>query len=491
MKQTAEGKQISDKQKAAPLWEALEAYKKKGVVPFHTPGHKLRSGPFTRIAAALGSGFFALDPSDEIEDPSFDNDFELALEAAESLAAELFGAQDTVFLVNGTTGGLHYFLMPVTGTVLVPRFSHQAVYSALILSEGEGVYLPAHFDPDWLIPLPPKIQQVEKLLAENDCQAMVLTHPTYYGTVCDLARITALAKKRNVRVFVDEAHGGHFCFSPDLPPTGLECGAHGVVQSTHKTLGSFTQTSMLHSNDKAWSSKVKQSQRVLQSTSPSLVFLAVLDEVRRVLALQGGDITGQTLELAHSCATRLEQISGVELLPRHLQGDPTKIVFTLRKLGLTGIEVERILRKDYNIQVELSDYYNVLALITVGDSVDHITKLVNAVGDLAARSTHLGGSGLPRHRVQVPGLPPTTHSLREAFFQEQEQIPLAEASGRVSGSFLTPYPPGVPVIVPGEQFTQDIVEYLSWCSAIGWSIRGLMAEEKVTVLKDYNHFCRK
>lgn len=484
-------KQINARQNTAPLWTALNAYQKQGIVPFHTPGHKLRSGPFTTIASSIGTGFFSLDPSDEIEDLGFNHDFELALGEAEALAAELFGAQDTLFLVNGTTGGLHYLLMPTSGSVLVPRFSHQAVYASLILAEGKGVYLPTSYDPDWLIPLPPTVTQVEEMLEDVDCQAVVLTHPTYYGTVSELAQITELAKERGVLVFVDEAHGGHFRFAPELPATGLECGAQGVVQSTHKTLGSFTQTSMLHSNDANWFSKVRQAQRVLQTTSPSLVFLGVLDEVRRVLAQQGSDLVGQSLELAHSCAEQLAQIPGVELLPAKLQADPTKIVFTLRDLGFTGIEVEGILRRDYNIQVELSDYYNVLALITVGDTTASISKLVGAVRDLAARRIHLGRGTLPRHSLHVPALPPIIRSLREAFFQEKEEVPLSKASGRVSGSFLTPYPPGVPMIVPGEQFTKDIVDYLTWCLAIDWPVRGLLVGEKVTVLKDYNHFCRK
>ena len=479
------------KQDTAPFWTALKSYQEKGVIPFHTPGHKLQSGPFSTIESALGPGFFALDPSDEIEDLAFNHDFELALKRAEALAAELFGAQDTLFLVNGTTGGLHYLVMPTTGPVLIPRFSHQAVYSALILGAGGGIYLPASYDLDWHIPLPPTISQVTEALANKDCQAMVITHPTYYGTVSDLTEIIELAKNQGVRVFVDEAHGGHFLFSEELPATGLECGAHGVVQSTHKTLGSFTQTSMLHCNDPVWFQKVKEAQSVLQTTSPSLVFFGVLDEVRRILALQGCDLMGQTLELAYSCKKHLARIPGVELLPSHLQADPTKIVFTLRDLGLTGIEVEEILRKDYNIQVELSDYYNVLALVTVGDTVTSISKLVEAIQDLASRRTHLGGHKLPHYRLEVPHLPPSRLNLRDAFFQEKEEIPLAKAIGRVSGTFLTPYPPGVPVIVPGEEFTWEIVEYLTWCSTIGWPIRGLMAGEKVRVLKDYNHLCRK
>ena len=476
---------------AAPLWDSLVAYSSGGVIPFHTPGHKLRVGPFANIEAILGSGFFAIDPSDEVENIELNHDFEAARKNAERLAARLFGATNSLFLVNGTTGGLHYLLMPTKGPVVIPRFSHQAVYSGMILSQGQPVYLPATYDHDWLIPLPPQVAQVEEVLSSVRPEGLVLTHPTYYGTVGSLAQLIQVAKEHGALVFVDEAHGGHFQFASELPPTGLQCGADAVVQSTHKTLGSFTQTSMLHANDVSLFAKVVQAQRVLETTSPSLVFLAVLDEVRRVLEEKGRDLVGQTLELAHKCARQLREIGSVELLPRHLHADPTKIVFSLRNLGLTGIEVERILRTDYNIQVELSDYYNVLALISMGDNAQSISRLVAAVDNLVARKGHLGSKPLQRHVLNVPELPPIIFSLREAFFMDKEIVSLQGAKGRISGGFLTPYPPGVPVIAPGEQFTPEIIEHISWCSDINWPIRGLIPERNVVILKENGGLCRK
>ena len=475
----------------APFWEALVAYHAKGVIPFHTPGHKLRSGPFANVEAVLGSGFYALDPSDEVENLELKHDFRVVLAEAEKLAAELFGSRMSLFLVNGTTCGLHYLLMPTTGTVLVPRFSHQAVYSGMMLSMGQVRYLPTAYDPDWLIPLPPDVAQVEVAVADTDVEAFVLTNPTYYGTVGDIEALIGQAKARGILIFVDEAHGGHFGFSDKLPVSALECGADAVVQSTHKTLGSFTQTSMLHANNAFWFEKVVQAQNVLQTTSPSLVFLAVLDEVRRVLSVQGRDLVGQTLDLAMECRRQLGSIPGVELLPNHLQADPTKVVFSLRELGLTGIEVERILRLEYNIQVELSDYYNVLALATIGDTMGSIKTLVSAISDLAKRRKHVGSRPLERHRLDFPPLPPIVASLREAFFTEKTAIDLESAQGEISGGFLTPYPPGVPVIAPGEEFTPDIIEHLLWCLKMNWHVRGLMPGQRVAILKDNCRFCRK
>jgi arginine decarboxylase len=479
------------KQTTTPLWSALRAYAQERILPFHTPGHKLHGGPFGEIVAALGEGFFNLDPSDEIENEDIGHQFETALEQAERLAAELFGASDSMFLVNGTTCGLHYLLMPTTGRVLIPRFSHQSVYSALILADAEADFIPASYDGDWLIPLPPTVEDVMERTGKRQYQALVLTHPTYYGTVSQLAELVRVAHERGVMVFVDEAHGGHFRFSKGLPPSGLACGADAVVQSTHKTLGSFTQTSMLHSANTQWFPKVVQAKQALQTTSPSLVFLAVLDAVRAVLAEQGKDLFGRCLALGQRAQMGIAAVPGVELLPSQLNSDPTKVVFSLRSLGLTGLEVERLLRRDYKIQVELSDYYNVLALISVGDTPASVEALIRAVTDLAERRSHLGGRPLPSYGIDVPALPPARLSLREAFFREKGEIPLEEAVGRVSGGFITPYPPGVPVIVPGEEFTPEICDYLRWCLRLGWFVRGIMAGENVVVLEDNRPFCRK
>ena len=475
------------KQHQAPLWDALAAYRDKQVLPFHTPGHKLRSGVFSTIRDELGEGFFALDPSDEVESEPYGNDFEAVLEEAQKLAAQLFGAQNSLFLVNGTTGGLHYLLAPTTGTVIVPRFSHQAVYSGLALSEGAISYIPTQYDPEWQIPLPPSPDQFESLLTQNNCQAVVLTYPTYYGTVPDLSTFVNVAEEHQVMVFVDEAHGGHFRFSSKLPKPALSYGVDGVVQSTHKTLGSFTQTSMLHSNNPIWYEKVLQARDVLQTTSPSLVFLAVLDEVRRTLAEKGQSLVENTLYLAHECRRELSQIPLLQLLPECLQSDPTKIVFSLREIGLTGIAVERLLRTDYNIQVELSDYYNVLALITLGDTKTSIRRLIEAIRDIVDRRSHLGSTPLPRHKVDFPPLPKAVMSLREAFFIDVELAGITDSIGRVSGGFVTPYPPGVPVVVPGEIITAEIVEYLLWCLQIGWPVRGVEGK-KMSVIKDNRDF---
>lgn len=474
-------------QSRAPLWEALCAYRRRGVIPFHTPGHKLSGTIFPRLVAELGLGVFASDPSDEVESEEFGHDFEQALDAAQDLAAELFGAAHSLFLVNGTTSGIHYLLYFAQKPVVIPRFSHVSVYTGVMLSNSEAVYLPVRFDPEWQIPLPPTPEELILEISDKGIGAAVFTHPTYYGTCGQLPELTAAVQQKGAWAFVDEAHGGHFQFSPFFPASGLSAGADGVVQSTHKTLGSLTQTSMLHVRSSELYQMAKRAKQILETTSPSLVFLGVLDEVRRTLFEKGRSLVEAAFELALECYRRLGNIRGVRILPPHLRSDPTKVVFSLRDLGITGIQLEGLLRREYNIQVELSDYYNVIALITLGDTKEKVEQLCQAVEQVAQRARHLGGSPLGLPHLSYPALPAAVLAMGEAVRRPIELVSLKKAVGRVSGGFVTPYPPGVPVLVPGELVTAETASYLEWCWNLGWQIRGVQATDDtmaLSVIKD-------
>jgi len=431
----------------------------------------------------LGPGVFELDPCDEVEDETLEHDFHRALEAAENLAAQLFAADHTLFLVNGTTSGLHYLLSLMTGTIVIPRFSHQAVYTGTMLSGSECVYIPVRFDHEWLIPLPPTVDEFLQAASGKRVTAAVFTNPTYYGTCAELPQLIEAAHSLGAYAFADEAHGGHFCFSPRLPMTGLAAGADAVVQSTHKNLGSLTQTSMLHIRGEELYDLARRARRVLETTSPSLLLLGVLDEVRRSLAERGRELVEHTVELAEYCSARLEALPGVQVLPRTLRRDPTKIVFSLRAAGLTGIQLEALLRRDYNIQVEFSDYYNVIVLMTLGDTKAGVDRLCSAVEDIIGRAKHLGGRPLPLPRFEYPALPPQALPMGLAVRQRCENVPLQEAKGRIAGGFVTPYPPGVPVLVPGEVVSAEAADYLQWCLQLGWPVRGVEGMT-ISVIKD-------
>lgn len=473
----------------APLWEALLNYRKKGVISFHTPGHKTRSAVFSDISRQVGGDIFSLDSGDEVEEVRFDHSFEGALKAAEKLAGSLFGAEQTFFLLNGTTQGIHGMLLPLQGKLVIPRFSHQAVYEGIMLSRAQPEYIRARFDDEWGIPLPPTLSDVAEFFPPSTRNKnIMLTYPTYYGSTTELSSIVDLVHNLGGSVLVDEAHGGHFQFSPRLPRGALAQGADAAVQSTHKTLGSLTQTSMLHCGSEKWSEILAPTVNLLQTTSPSLILLGVLDAVRRKLALKGSKLVGHAIELAEYLVDQLDGISGVRVRRASKSDDPTKVLFNLTELGLGGTDVERLLRKDYNIQVELSDHRNVLALISIGDteeSVDHLIYAIRHIAEQNHKQVALQNDTVPKY----PDIPNAEMSLRDAMYSAREYELLQRSAGRISAGFITPYPPGVPVVVPGEVISSEIIDYITECQRVGWSVRGLEGE-KVALIKDMTNFCR-
>lgn len=470
-------------QSNAPLWEAIVKYASKKVIPFHTPGHKLRSGVFPDIEKVTGSSLWAMDASDEIEAPEFNHSFEQVLQLAEDLASDLFNSKSTKFLVNGTSGGIHTMFLGMKGNVLIPRFSHQSVYAGLILSEAKPIYIQTEFDFEWKIPLPPTPELVKKYLADSEISGLLLTYPTYYGTIADIEALVRLTKAHQILLLVDEAHGSHFHFSPELPCSALSVGADFVVQSTHKTLGSLTQSSLLHINNSDWISRMTRNLGVLQTTSPSLIMLGILDAIRREMALSGKNLVGKALELSFNLRKQLSAIPGVRLgSTATISHDPTKIVFNLVEHGLTGLELEFILRNYYNIQVELSDHYNVLVLVTIGDTYETVIALAGAVRDIATRfCKNVPVSDMDLTCYQT--LPRQVLDLRTAYAAESENVPLTESQGRISAGFLTPYPPGVPLIVPGEVISKQLIISLNTCLDRGWQVRGVEVG-KVSVIKE-------
>jgi len=475
---------MNQSESSAPLWEAVVKYKENGIVPFHTPGHKLHSGVFCDLALHLGSDFLAMDASDELDSVQHDHRFERVLDQAQALAATAFGAAGTLFLVNGSTGGLHASLWGESGQVVIPRFSHQAVYSAALLAARPAVYLPADMDPVWHLPLPPSVEQWQCVLSGCCPSAAVITHPTYYGTVSPLADIAAECRKWRCESIVDEAHGGHFRYHKALPGSAMESGADIAVQSTHKTMGALTGSSMLHCRVGARRERLQNAVQILQTTSPSLPSLAVLDYVRSIWQAQGEEIMQSLWELARSARHELQRIPGISLPPQH--ADPTKLLFSMEMLGLRGFDVEWILRRDYRIQVEMSDHRWALALLTVGDDNESVAALLEALGDMAVRKA-IHGPPIQHGTLVWPDLPEPACDMRYAAASPSVKIPYRNSLGRVSASFVVPYPPGVPLLVPGEIWNKDLIDHVEKSLAEGWHIRGI-DQEKAAVLKDKHDF---
>ena len=454
-----------------PLLAAMTAYREEKTIPFHTPGHKYGKGMHPALAALFTSDALAMDVSlmhelDDLFSPGG------CIKLAQERAARVYGAGQTFFVVNGTTAAIHAMLLAAVrpgGKVVVARNAHRSVLGGLILAGAEPVFAATETDRELGIAgqvLPSAIASA--LAAHDDIQAVLVTTPNYYGGSCDLAAIVEVAHARGVPVLVDEAHGPHLGFDQRLPASALSLGADLAAQSTHKLLGALTQASVLHVNKKSLvaGARVAAALAVLQTTSPNYWLLASLDAAVAQLAEQGEKLIGAAVDLAQAIRARINAIDGLFCFGAERAGtaglhgvDLCKITITVSGLGLTGVEAERILRRQSRFQVELVDQNNVLLLITLGDEPGVAGLVETALLNLAAQR---------KPRPVAPPLPaaPQQTALamlpRDAFFATKRSVPVREAVGLVAAEPVTFYPPGVPVLLPGERISPAIVD---WCLA--------------------------
>lgn len=475
-------------QHCAPLFEAVKKYVAEGIIPFHVPGHKQGRG-IPELTAYLGPQALAMDLTCL---PGLDNIFNPheALAEAQELAAQAYGADYAYFLVNGTTSGIQAMIMSVCrpgDKIIMPRNAHKSALGGLIISGARPVYVHPEVNPEFGISTGIAPSQVEEALEEHpDAKAVFVVYPNYYGTALDLPAIVAVAHRRGVPVLVDEAHGAHFAFHPELPPSSMQAGADLAAVSTHKLLGSLTQSSILLVREGLLDHRhVKSVLNLTQTTSPSYLLLCSLDLARKQAATQGKEIFSRVLFLAERCRSQLRKIEGLRLLDREVLGrpgcwalDPTKVVVNVTGLGLSGYEAEAILRHRYGIQVELSDLYNLLFLITLGDTEETVDALVAALRDLAELRLN---RNVRRYTPPLPALPPMAASPREAFYSETRTVPLEEAAGEISAEAITAYPPGIPLVCPGELITQEIVDYVRVLKQENAELQGLEDPELKTI----------
>jgi arginine decarboxylase len=455
------------RQERMPLFEALKKYKDEQTVSFHVPAHKHGVGlpDFTEYVGTnvMNMDLTILADLDSICHPTG------VIQEAETLAAEAFGAARAFFLVNGTTSGIQAMIMTMCepgDKIIVPRNAHKSVIGGVILSGAIPVYVQPEIDHRMGIAKGVTPESIELALKENpDTKAVFIIHSTYYGMASDLETIVNIASSYGVPVIADEAHGAHFAFHPALPKSAMSCGVAMSALSVHKLGGSMTQSSILLVDDKQVDpAKVKTILNLTQTTSPSYVLMASLDAARQQLALKGEKLFDQVIALADKARYELNQIPGVYVYgaelnstPGCFQYDPTKIAITLRQLGISAYEAEVILRKDHQIAFEMADLHNLLAIIGIGDTEETIGKLVTAVRVLAEDLSH---KHITKQYLPIPEMPELAVSPREAFYSETRSVPLEEAIGEVSAEIIMAYPPGIPIICPGERITADLVEYI-------------------------------
>jgi arginine decarboxylase len=469
----------------AAFLQAVAAYAQHNVLPWHTPGHKQGRGAAEALQAALGPAL-QCDLSDVLYDPPSQHSWDYLLREAQGRAASLFGASWTRFLVNGTSGGVHAMLLATLtedDVVIVPRQAHMCVAGGLVLSGARPAYIPFRTDPVSELPLPVSVEEYSLVLQRiSEAKAVVVTYPNYYGLCSDLQAIAKAAKEKDVLLLVDEAHGAHYAFHLSFPRSALACGAHMAVQSTHKTLSALTQASMLHVAADVDIEAVDRALDVLQSTSPSSLLLASLDSARAQMAAQGESLWAQAIEVAEKIRQWLRSIPGVrclgadELRSVAYAWDPTRLILGCE--GISGLELAAALRMQFGIQVEMADAHYCVVLVGLGDNMIHGQRLVAAIDELRRTLP----PSVRKERPVYPGTPPMVLTPRQAAQARGKRVSWNEAVGRISGQTMCPYPPGVPVLVPGELVTDEVVEFLRQARESGFYIRGDIGDGKMTVV---------
>ncbi|WP_314984738.1 aminotransferase class I/II-fold pyridoxal phosphate-dependent enzyme [uncultured Veillonella sp.] len=486
-----------------PFVEALELYKDQHFVPFHTPGHKIGGeAPILLkdwMGPALPYDLGVMYALDDLHEP------ERELKEAQDLTAELYGAEYCWFSINGTTALIEAMIMGTVGpdeTIIIPREAHRSVISGLVLSGAKPVYMDCNFDERWGIPLGVSlVNAIKTMEAHPEAKAILLVYPNYYGIGVDIVNIVKEAHKRGLIVLVDEAHGPHLPFSESLPIEAIEAGADLVAQSTHKSVGSLTQTSwLLGQGKKIDKRRITQMHQMLQSTSPNYIFLASLDMARHQLATEGKDLVRRAVELSAYLREKLNTIFGIatmeytDIQETIINYDSTKVLIDAKGLGLTGVEFEHLLR-NHRIEVELVQANHVLVLITIGDtkeSVDILIKAVRAVSDdvlrdsSRIRSIDVAGLYEPSSESALLPEPQVCVTPRNAMYANREQVPLKEALHRIAGETIAYYPPGIPCVAVGEEISDSVLQYIENRKALGYVPNGAddMTLETIWVLQE-------
>ena len=444
---------LSD-QSRAPIFEALERYKSMRIVPFDVPGHKRGKGN-PELTKFLGEKCLTVDvnsmkPLDNLCHPVS------VIKEAEELAARAFGAQHAFFMVNGTTSAVQSMIMSVCkrgDKIIMPRNVHRSAINALIISGAVPVYVNPSINKQLGIPLGMSVADVKKAIEQNpDAKAVLVNNPTYYGICSDLRTITKLAHQHGMKVLVDEAHGTHFYFGENLPVSAMAAGADMAAVSMHKTGGSLTQSSFLLSNHPdLHQGYIRQIINLTQTTSGSYLLLSSLDLSRRNLALHGKEIFARVKELAQYAREEINKLGGFYAFSSELidgdaifDFDTTKLSVHTRDIGLAGIEVYDLLRDEYDIQIEFGDIGNILAIISVGDNMFVMERLISAMAEIK-RIYQKDKAGMYDHEYINPEVVMTP---QEAFYAAKRAMPIEQSAGQICSEFVMCYPPGIPILAP-------------------------------------------
>jgi arginine/lysine/ornithine decarboxylase len=461
-----------------PVLEALQAFRRRGDVVFGPPGHKQGRGVDPRVLDIVGAGVFA---SDVLSLNGLDDRRESqgVVPQAEELMADAVDADRAFFSTCGSSLSVKTAMMSVAGPgekLLVSRNAHKSVVAGLIISGIRPVWVHPHFDADLQLAHPPEPEDVRRALAENpDAKGMLLITPTDWGTCADIAGVAEVCHAADVPLIVDEAWGAHLPFSADLPAWGMDAGADVVVTSVHKMGSAIEQSSVFHLQGVRVDPDVLSAREdLLGTTSSSALVYLTLDGWRRQMVEQGEELLGAAIARAGRIGEAVRGMDGLSLMGREVVRpgaafdlDPLVLTIDVRPLGITGYQAAEWLRAERHVDIGSADACRISARITHGDDDETERALVDALRALVAAA----GSMERPPRVDLPE--PRSLELeqattpREAFFARVEQVPVAKAVGRIAAEMVSPYPPGVPVLAPGERISQEAVDYLTTGVAAG------------------------
>lgn len=512
----------NNRQFTAPISKAMEAYAGDGALAFHTPGHKQGLGAHPLLKrliteAGLRQEVSLMEELDDLHEPAG------CIKEAQELAAELWGARESLFVINGTTGAIQAMLVGTLSPgdkVLVPRNAHRSIMGGIILAGAVPIYIQPEIDTRLGIAMGLSVATVKQAIKEHpEAKALVAVYPTYYGFCCDLQRIGELLHEANMLLLVDEAHGAHLRFGKDLPKQAIELGADVAAQSTHKLLGSMTQTSMLHiGSNRVEAERIRQAASLLQSTSPNQLLLASLDIARLQMAQEGAQRVNRAVELARWLRKKINEIPGLycpgkEIWAGQEVGQPmtggqdlsdvgavaldwAKVTVNLAGLDISGQEAELLLRHQWKVQCELSDPENLLFIISMADTQREVDRLLQVLQELAAKhlatkTANKDDSGIAEEQdckkadnlCHMAEMPVAVQRMkpREAFFAPIRTVALEKAIGCICGETIAFYPPGIPVLCPGEEITEALVEYIRFYQAKGMRLSGAVDSTLETI----------
>lgn len=515
----------NNRQFTAPISKAMEAYAGDGALAFHTPGHKQGLGAHPLLKgliteAGLRQEVSLMEELDDLHEPAG------CIKEAQELAAELWGAKESLFVINGTTGAIQAMLVGTLSPgdkVLVPRNAHRSIIGGIILAGAMPIYIQPEIDTRLGIAMGLSVATVKQAIKEHpEAKALVAVYPTYYGFCCDLQRIGEMVHEANMLLLVDEAHGAHLRFGKELPKQAIELGADVAAQSTHKLLGSMTQTSMLHiASNRVEAERIRQAASLLQSTSPNQLLLASLDIARLQMAQEGAQRVNRAVELAQWLRKKINEIPGLYCPGKEIWAgqeagqlmagsedlsdvgavalDWAKVTVNLAGLDISGQEAELLLRHQWKVQCELSDPENLLFIISMADTQREADRLLQVLQELAAKhqrtmetkTANKADSDIAEeqdckqadnicHMAEMP-VAVQRMNPREAFFAPIRTVALEKAIGCICGETIAFYPPGIPVLCPGEEITEALVEYIRFYQAKGMRLSGAVDSELKTI----------